>query len=108
MTESFAYSTLNYPFRADKIGTVGNAGPGIELKIAEDEEILVRSKGLFAGYYKNDTATAESFNDDGWLHTGDIGSLDSEGYLTIQGRKKDTFKTAKGKFVAPFLSRKAV
>ncbi|EKG85177.1 AMP-binding enzyme family protein [Vibrio paracholerae HE-16] len=101
MTESFAYSTLNYPFRADKIGTVGNAGPGIELKIAEDEEILVRSKGLFAGYYKNDTATAESFNDDGWLHTGDIGSLDSEGYLTIQGRKKDTFKTAKGKFVAP-------
>ncbi|HBK7252739.1 TPA: AMP-binding protein [Vibrio cholerae] len=101
MTESFAYSTLNYPFRADKIGTVGNAGPGIELKIAEDEEILVRSKGLFAGYYKNDTATAESFNDEGWLHTGDIGSLDSEGYLTIQGRKKDTFKTAKGKFVAP-------
>ncbi|PAR41029.1 AMP-dependent synthetase [Vibrio metoecus] len=101
MTESFAYSTLNYPFRADKIGTVGNAGPGIELKIAEDEEILVRSKGLFAGYYKNDTATAESFNDDGWLHTGDIGFIDSEGYLTIQGRKKDTFKTAKGKFVAP-------
>ncbi|EEX66029.1 AMP-binding protein [Vibrio metoecus] len=101
MTESFAYSTLNYPFRADKIGTVGNAGPGIELKIAEDEEILVRSKGLFAGYYKNDTATAESFNDDGWLYTGDIGFIDSEGYLTIQGRKKDTFKTAKGKFVAP-------
>ncbi|TYW45194.1 AMP-binding protein [Vibrio cholerae] len=101
MTESFAYSTLNYPFRADKIGTVGNAGPGIELKIAGDEEILVRSKGLFAGYYKNDAATAESFNADGWLHTGDIGSLDSEGYLTIQGRKKDTFKTAKGKFVAP-------
>ncbi|KQA18395.1 AMP-binding protein [Vibrio metoecus] len=101
MTESFAYSTLNYPFRADKIGTVGNAGPGIELKIAEDEEILVRSKGLFAGYYKNDTATAESFNDDGWLRTGDIGFIDSEGYLTIQGRKKDTFKTAKGKFVAP-------
>ncbi|PAR33051.1 AMP-dependent synthetase [Vibrio metoecus] len=101
MTESFAYSTLNYPFRADKIGTVGNAGPGIELKIAEDEEILVRSKGLFAGYYKNDTATAESFNDDGWLYTGDIGFIDSEGYLIIQGRKKDTFKTAKGKFVAP-------
>lgn len=95
MTESFAYSTLNYPFRADKIGTVGNAGPGIELKIAEDEEILVRSKGLFAGYYKNDTATAESFNDDGWLHTGDIGSLDSEGYLTIQGRKKTPLKPLK-------------
>ncbi len=101
MTESFAYSTLNYPFRADKIGSVGNAGPGIELKIAEDEEILVRGKGLFSGYYKNDIATQESFNAEGWLHTGDIGFIDSEGYLTIQGRKKDTFKTAKGKFVAP-------
>ncbi|MGV2840363.1 AMP-binding protein, partial [Vibrio cyclitrophicus] len=101
MTESFAYSTINYPFRADKIGTVGNAGPGIELKIAEDEEILVRSKGMFSGYYKNDIATQESFNSEGWLHTGDIGDIDSEGYLTIRGRKKDTFKTAKGKFVAP-------
>lgn len=101
MTESFAYSTINYPFRADKIGTVGNAGPGIELKIAEDEEILVRGKGLFSGYYKNDIATQESFNSEGWLHTGDIGFIDSDGYLTIQGRKKDTFKTAKGKFVAP-------
>ncbi|MGY3570639.1 AMP-binding protein [Vibrio paucivorans] len=101
MTESFAYSTLNYPFRADKIGSVGNAGPGIELKIAEDDEIMVRGQGLFSGYYKNDIATQESFDSDGWLHTGDIGAIDSEGYLTIQGRKKDTFKTAKGKFVAP-------
>ncbi|TMX47111.1 AMP-binding protein [Vibrio sp. Hep-1b-8] len=101
MTESFAYSTLNYPFRADKIGSVGNAGPGIELKIAEDNEIMVRGKGLFSGYYKNDIATQESFDSEGWLHTGDVGSIDSEGYLNIQGRKKDTFKTAKGKFVAP-------
>ncbi|CAH1595360.1 Long-chain-fatty-acid--CoA ligase [Vibrio jasicida] len=101
MTESFAYSTLNYPFRADKIGSVGNAGPGIELKIADDDEIMVRGNGLFSGYYKNDIATQESFDSDGWLHTGDIGFIDSEGYLTIQGRKKDTFKTAKGKFVAP-------
>ncbi|MGF1908889.1 AMP-binding protein [Vibrio kasasachensis] len=101
MTESFAYSTLNYPFRADKIGSVGNAGPGIELKIATDEEIMVRGKGFFSGYYKNDEATEESFDADGWLHTGDIGFLDDEGYLTIQGRKKDTFKSAKGKFVAP-------
>jgi long-subunit acyl-CoA synthetase (AMP-forming) len=101
MTESFAYSTINYPFRADKIGSVGNAGPGIELKIAEDDEIMVRSKGLFSGYYKNDIATQESFDSEGWLHTGDIGSIDADGYLTIQGRKKDTFKTSKGKFVAP-------
>ncbi|APP05509.1 AMP-binding protein [Vibrio harveyi] len=101
MTESFAYSTLNYPFRANKIGSVGNAGPGIELKIADDDEIMVRGKGLFSGYYKNDIATQESFDSEGWLHTGDIGSIDADGYLTIQGRKKDTFKTAKGKFVAP-------
>ncbi|MFA0467677.1 AMP-binding protein [Vibrio breoganii] len=108
MTETFAYSTLSYPFNASKIGTVGQAGPGIELKIAEDEEILVRSKGMFSGYYKNDEATARAFNEDGWLHTGDIGSIDSEGYLTIQGRKKDTFKTAKGKFVAPVPIEKAI
>ncbi|RZP63353.1 AMP-binding protein [Vibrio vulnificus] len=101
MTESFAYSTLNYPFRADKIGSVGNAGPGIELKIAADDEIMVHGKGLFSGYYKNDIATQEAFDKEGWLHTGDIGRLDAEGYLTIQGRKKDTFKTAKGKFVSP-------
>ncbi|KAE8177463.1 AMP-dependent synthetase [Photobacterium carnosum] len=101
MTESFAYSTLNHPYRSDKIGTVGNAGPGIELKIAADKEILVRSKGLFSGYYNNQQATQESFDNDGWLYTGDIGSLDNDGYLTIQGRKKDTFKTAKGKFVSP-------
>ncbi|WP_232614655.1 AMP-binding protein [Photobacterium carnosum] len=101
MTESFAYSTLNHPYRSDKIGTVGNAGPGIELKIAADKEILVRSKGLFSGYYNNPQATQESFDNDGWLYTGDIGSLDNDGYLTIQGRKKDTFKTAKGKFVSP-------
>lgn len=101
MTESFAYSTLNYPFRADKIGTVGNAGPGIKIKIADDGEIMVLSKGVFAGYYKNDIASKESFDSQGWLHTGDIGSLDDEGFLSIQGRKKDTFKTAKGKFVSP-------
>ncbi|MGF1704552.1 AMP-binding protein [Enterovibrio baiacu] len=100
MTESFAYSTLNFPFRADKIGTVGNAGPGVEIKIAADGEILVSGEGLFAGYYKNPEASAETIID-GWLHTGDIGDLDSEGFLSIQGRKNDTFKTAKGKFVSP-------
>ncbi|MGR5062935.1 AMP-binding protein [Photobacterium sp. DNB22_13_2] len=101
MTESFAYSTLNHPFRSDKIGTVGNSGPGVEIKVSADEEILVRGMGLFSGYYKNEDATKEMFDDDGWLHTGDIGFMDEEGYLTIQGRKNDTFKTAKGKFVSP-------
>ena len=101
MTESFAYSTINHPFRSEKIGTVGNAGPGIEIKIADDEEILVRGAGMFAGYYKNEEASKECFDKDGWLHTGDLGFLDDEGYLSIQGRKNDIFKTAKGKFVAP-------
>ncbi|MGF1726209.1 AMP-binding protein [Photobacterium nomapromontoriensis] len=101
MTETFAYSTLNHPFRSDKIGSVGNAGPGVEIKIAADEEVLVRGMGLFTGYYKNDAATKEMFDNNGWLHTGDIGSIDNDGYLTIQGRKNDTFKTAKGKFVSP-------
>lgn len=100
MTEGFAYTTLNYPFRSDKIGTVGHAGQGIELKISQDKEILVKTQGLFSGYYKNPEATAESIQH-GWLHTGDIGSIDKDGYLSIQGRKNDTFKTSKGKFVSP-------
>ncbi len=106
MTESFAYSTLNYPFRADKIGSVGNAGPGIELKIADDDEIMVRGKGLFSGYYKNDIATQESFDSEGWLHTGDIGSIDADGYLTIQGRKKTPSKLPKVSLLLRFLSRR--
>lgn len=101
MTETYAYGTLNFPFNANKIGSIGQAGPGVEIKIADDDEILLKSQGLFSGYYKEDELTEESFNEEGWLHTGDVGKLDSEGYLFIQGRKKDTFKTAKGKFVAP-------
>ncbi|WP_261816778.1 AMP-binding protein [Vibrio gallicus] len=101
MTETYAYGTLNYPFNQNKIGSIGQTGPGVEIKIADDDEILLRSKGLFSGYYKEDSLTGESFNSDGWLHTGDAGLIDDEGYIYIQGRKKDTFKTAKGKFVAP-------
>ena len=108
MTETFAYNTINYPFRADKIGTVGPAGPGVEIKISEDKEIMVRGHGLFAGYYKNDESTQEAFNNEGWLYTGDIGNLDDEGYLSIEGRKKDTFKTAKGKFVSPVPIEKTI
>lgn len=89
-------------FRADKIGTVGNAGPGIELKIADDCEIMVRGKGLFSGYYKNDIATQESFDSEGWLHTGDIGAIDADGYLTIQGRKKTRLKPRKGSSFLPY------
>ena len=108
MTETFAYSTINYPFRADKIGTVGTAGPGVDIKIASDQEIMVKGNGLFAGYYKNEEATKESFDNNSWLHTGDIGNIDDEGYLSIEGRKKDTFKTSKGKFVSPVPIEKKV
>lgn len=101
MTENHAYSTINYPFRADKIGTVGKAGPGVTIKISDEGEILCRCEGMMVGYYKDPEHSAEAIDAEGWLHTGDMGKLDREGYLTITGRMKDVFKTAKGKYVAP-------
>ncbi|MGL5452097.1 MAG: AMP-binding protein [Aeromonas sp.] len=101
MTENHAYSTLNYPFRADKIGTVGKAGRGVALHISAAGEILCRCEGMMLGYYKDLTHSCEAIDNEGWLHTGDMGKLDHEGYLTITGRSKDLFKTAKGKYVAP-------
>lgn len=101
MTENHAFSTINYPFRADKIGTVGKAGPGVTIKISDEGEILCRCEGMMLGYYKDPEHSAEAIDADGWLHTGDMGKLDREGYLTITGRMKDVFKTAKGKYVAP-------
>ncbi|OYD23049.1 AMP-binding protein [Oceanimonas baumannii] len=100
MTENLAYSTLNYPFRSDKVGTVGKAGVGVEIRISDDDEILCRCEGMMLGYYKDEEATRETLRD-GWLHTGDRGRLDDEGFLTITGRLKDAFKTAKGKYVLP-------
>ena len=101
MTENHAFSTINYPFRADKIGTVGKAGPGVTIKISDEGEILCRCEGMMVGYYKDPEHSAEAIDVEGWLHTGDMGKLDKEGYLTITGRMKDVFKTAKGKYVAP-------
>ncbi|MGL6633211.1 AMP-binding protein [Aeromonas veronii] len=101
MTENHAYSTINYPFRADKIGTVGKAGIGVTIKISDEGEILCRCEGMMLGYYKDPEHSAEAIDAEGWLHTGDMGKLDKEGYLTITGRMKDVFKTAKGKYVAP-------
>ncbi|WP_421282508.1 AMP-binding protein [Aeromonas veronii] len=101
MTENHAYSTINYPFRADKIGTVGKAGVGVTIKISDEGEILCRCEGMMLGYYKDPEHSAEAIDAEGWLHTGDMGKLDKEGYLTITGRMKDVFKTAKGKYVAP-------
>jgi long-chain acyl-CoA synthetase len=84
-----------------RFGTVGPALPGIEEKLAEDGELLVRSSTVFAGYYKDAEATNEVLDDDGWLHTGDIASIDEDGFLTITDRKKDILITAGGKNVAP-------
>ena len=84
-----------------KFGTVGKALPGWELKLAEDGELFIRSPTVFAGYYKDDEATAAILDDDGWLATGDIASIDEDGFVTITDRKKDILVTAGGKNVAP-------
>jgi long-chain acyl-CoA synthetase len=99
LTETTAAVTANPPGRV-KYGTVGRPVPGAALRIAEDGEVLVRGGIVFAGYLNDPAATEESFRH-GWLATGDLGTLDHEGYLTITGRKKDVIVTSGGKTVAP-------
>jgi long-chain acyl-CoA synthetase len=100
LSECTTAATVNHQ-ASFRFGTVGPAMPGVELRIADDGEILVRSDTVFAGYLKDDAATREVLDDDGWLHTGDIGSIDADGFLTITDRKKDILVTAGGKNVAP-------
>jgi len=99
LTETTAPATVNVVAKF-KIGTVGTPIPGVGIKIADDGEVLVKGVDVFAGYWNKPEETAKVFTDD-WFHTGDIGSLDDEGYLTITGRKKEIIVTAGGKNVAP-------
>lgn len=99
LTETTAPATVNRPTKS-KIGTVGPVLPGVAIRLADDGEILVKGNNVFAGYWNNPEATAEAFDGD-WFKTGDIGSFDADGFLSITGRKKEILVTAAGKNVAP-------
>ncbi|HEY4277470.1 MAG TPA: long-chain fatty acid--CoA ligase [Conexibacter sp.] len=99
MTETSTAATFQ-SVEEHKFGTVGKPFPGIELRIAEDGELLIRGANIFTGYHKRDDASFGAIVD-GWLHTGDLGALDADGYLTITGRKKDIIITAGGKNLTP-------
>jgi long-chain acyl-CoA synthetase len=100
MTENAAGATVNHPDEY-KMGTVGPALPGAEVRIGEGGEVQLRGPHIMAGYHNLPDKTAEAFTEDGWLRTGDKGAIDADGFLTITGRIKELFKTSGGKYIAP-------
>ena len=98
-SEDSGPTTFNTPTRY-RFGSVGPALPGVEVRIADDDEIMVKGPNVFLGYYKEPEATAETLSD-GWLHSGDLGAFDEDGFLSITGRKKDIIITAGGKNITP-------
>ncbi|HEY7260431.1 MAG TPA: AMP-dependent synthetase/ligase, partial [Trebonia sp.] len=100
LTETSPATNTNTP-GVQKVGTVGQPIPGGTIRIAPDGEVLVKGHMVFQGYWNNETATKEMIDEEGWLHTGDVGALDDDGFLTITGRLKDLIITAGGKNVAP-------
>jgi len=99
-TESSGVASINYPGH-NKLGTIGKSLPGVETKLGTDGEILLRGPHVFKGYWNNPEKTSETISKDGWLHTGDVGRMDNEGYFTITGRIKDIIITAGGKNITP-------
>ena len=101
MTENSAYGTSAVPFRSDKVGTIGKAYDGVDIRISEEGEIQVKAPCVMLGYYLEPDKTAETMTEDGYLRTGDKGEIDHEGFVKITGRLKEIFKTSKGKYVVP-------
>ncbi|HXK09121.1 MAG TPA: AMP-dependent synthetase/ligase [Vicinamibacteria bacterium] len=100
MSECAGPTTMSLP-RRYRLGRAGYAIPGTELKVAEDGEILMRGPHVFKGYYKNEAATRETLDEDGWIHSGDVGEIDPDGFLRVTDRKKELLITSGGKNVAP-------
>ncbi|GAA3087778.1 long-chain fatty acid--CoA ligase [Streptomyces rectiviolaceus] len=107
MTESAGVISLNHP-GAVRYGTVGRPVEGCEVRIADDGEVLARGEMVFPGYHADPAATRDALDDEGWLHTGDLGAVDADGYLSITGRKKDLIITSGGKNLTPSLGELAL